>query len=92
MDERLRILLLQRSVRCTIRKSPYPIPVLFKEMFDVYNGLYMRPDKELNVVLKSIINDLFVVIKYVALPNNTTLRLKLIEKRWPKLQERIASL
>ena len=92
MDERLRVLLLQRSVRCNIRKSPYPIPIWFKKAFDVYNGLYMRPDKESNAVVRGILNDLFVLIKYVALPNKTNLRLKLIEKRWVPLQVRIAAI
>jgi len=92
MDERLRVLLLQRSVRCNIRKSPYPIPFWFKEAFDMYNGLYMRPDKDSNLVVKGILNDLFTLIKYVALPNQTNLRLKMIEKRWASLQARVAAL
>ena len=45
MDPRLKVILMQRTVRCNVRKSPMVLQTWFAEAVKIYNTLYVRPDK-----------------------------------------------
>ena len=91
MDDRVKVLLMQRSVQCTIRKSPKYLQVWFRLALEIYNQLWERLDKGVPPV-KGILNELFTMIKYVALPNNLERRIKLVDEKWLPLKEKIDGL
>lgn len=87
-DERMRVLLAQKSVGCTLRKQPPDITKWFYDALIVYGHLWVRPDRELSPV-KVYIEELFSLLKFVALPNNVTRKQSLIATKWPVLKEKI---
>ena len=91
MDERLVVLLKQRSVRCNINKSHPLLRGWFIENVKLYNILWARPDNGVQP-LKSILDYFFTLLKFIALKNNKGRKLDLLERKWPALKERIDAL
>ena len=86
-DERMITLLRQRSVRCTLRKSPPDISQWFYDTLKLYSILWVRPDKGTQPI-KGVLDDAYSLLRFVALPNNVERKRDLIETRWPPLRER----
>jgi hypothetical protein len=91
VDERLLVILKQRSTGCTLRKQPQELTRWFYEALDIYGKLWVRPDKDQHPV-KSYINQLFTLLKFVALPNTPSRKKGKIEQKWPELRDKISSL
>lgn len=90
-DERMLILLKQRSVGCTLRKQPQALTAWFYEALSIYSVLWVRPDSSL-VPVKGYLNELFGYLKFVALPNNVERKQDIIDNKWPLLKTQIDAL
>lgn len=90
-DERMILLLKQRSVGCTLRKQPAHLTKWFNEALIIYGSLWMRADKD-DVPVKGYLNELYGYLKFIALPNNITRKEDLVNSKWPSLRDRIAAL
>lgn len=90
-DERMRVLLSQRSVGCTLRKQPAEITKWFYDALIIYGNLWIRPDRD-QVPVKGYLNELFGYLKFIALPNNITRKQDIIATKWPPLRDAIALL
>ena len=90
-DERMLILLKQKSVGCTLRKQPPELTRWFYDTLSLYSLLWIRPDKD-TVPLKGYLNELFGFLKFVALPNGIDRKQDLIENKWPVLKAKIDAL
>lgn len=87
-DERIMVLLRQRSVKCTLRKQPQELTRWWYEALNQYSLLWVRPDKDVQPV-RSILTEIFTLLKLVALPNNPERKKAQIDSKWPLLLERI---
>jgi len=90
-DERIIVLLRQRSVRCTLRKSPHDISKWFYDTLKLYSDLWVRPDKDMEPI-KGVINEMFTLLKFVVLPNSIPRKRNFIATRWPAVKERFDAL
>lgn len=90
-DERMLILLKQKSVGCTLRKQPADITKWFYDTLSIYSQLWVRPDRE-EVPLKGYLNELYGYLKFVALPNSVDRKKDLIDTKWPQLRDKITGL
>lgn len=90
-DDRLVVLLKQRSVRCTLRKQPQDLTQWWYAALSIYSTLWVRPDKN-DVPVKGLLNEIFTLLKMVALPNNAERKRAQIDEKWPSIKERIDAL
>lgn len=90
-DDKIIVLLKQRSVRCTLRKQPKELTDWFYQALKIYSFLWVRSDKDKPPV-KGYINELFTLLKFVALPNNNDRKRAKIDEKWPSLKEKIDAL
>lgn len=90
-DERMLVLLKQRSVSCTLRKQPAELTKWFYEALKIYSELWVRSDRADNPV-KSYLNELYGYLRFVALPNNIERKQEIIDSKWPGLKDKISSL
>lgn len=88
MDDRIAVLIRQRSVKCTLRKQPAALTAWWYEAMAIYSALWTRPDKN-DQPLRSILTEIFTLLKFVALPNNPERKKAQIDTKWPGLKERI---
>lgn len=90
-DERMLILLRQRSVGCTLRKQPPELTKWFYDALSVYSVLWVRPDRD-QVPVKGYLNELFGYLKFVALPNGIDRKQDIVSGKWPQLKAKIDAL
>lgn len=90
-DDRILILLKQKSVGCTLRKQPKDLTEWFYATLKIYSMLWVRTDRDL-VPVKGYLNELYGMLKFVALPNTADRKRAIILDKWPLLRAKIESL
>lgn len=91
MDDRLIRLIADRSVHCTLRKQDQRITRWWRERWDEYNRIAAREDASESQT-RTVLDRLFGILKFVALPNGDIRKQELIARDWPALEAEIKAL
>lgn len=90
-DQRILDLLRQKTTQCTLRKQPHDLTKWFYQALEVYSRMFIRPDKN-DPPVKPLMDQLFAMLKFVALPNTPERKYDLIKERWEYLFSQITAL
>ena len=87
-DARIQALLVLPGVPCTLRRQPRHLTVWFYEALRQYSLLWVRKDRE-DEAIAGLLQEIFTLLKFVALPNNIDRKEAALETKWPSLEARI---
>ena len=84
--EKVKLLLKERDVGCTLRKQPKAITEFFYARLAEYSRVVSHPLAH-SEPRKSLKHRLFTFLKFIGKPNDVWRKEELIRDRWPELQE-----